>query len=104
MSGASDSICFYCSQLFQLDGGMNRTSDGRPCPICAERLLDALPPLIPAPHRAAEARADEESSERQAVRVRPLRGPRPTTGGSGAQGGGRGPRLVRPADDRPEPA
>lgn len=102
MPGASDSICFYCNQRFQLDGGMNRTSDGRPCPICAERLLEALPPLIPATGRTAavgDDEAEEEARERaQPVRVRPLRGPRPT--GEAA----RRPRLARPADDRPEPA
>ena len=100
MSRASDSICFYCSQRFQLDGSMNRTSDGRPCPICAERLLEALPPLIPALERAAAAGEEGQQQESwEPVRVRPLRGPRPI----GEAEGGR-PRLVRPADDRPEPA
>jgi hypothetical protein len=102
MSGASDSICIYCNQRFQLDGSMNRTSDGRPCPHCAERLLDALPPLIPASGRAAavDEHGDEEAARErpEPVRVRPLRGPRPT--GEAA----RRPRLLRPADDRPEPA
>jgi hypothetical protein len=102
MSGASDSICIYCNQRFQLDGSMNRTADGRPCPICAERLLGALPPLIPAAGRAAAAGEYEELEEDQEraepVRVRPLRGPRPTGETP------RRPRLARPADDLPEPA
>ena len=81
MADASDSICFYCSQAFTLDGRLNRTEDGRPCPICAERLLEALPPLVP---------VDPESEAQR----------------EGATGGLR-PRALGPevdGRDRPEPA
>lgn len=48
MAQALDSICFYCGQAFSLSV-MNRIQGGRPCPVCNERLLAALPPLIPGP-------------------------------------------------------
>ena len=47
MSDSAEPICFFCSQAFQVSGQLNRMPDGRPCPICANRLMESLPPLMP---------------------------------------------------------
>jgi len=58
MAQALDSICFYCGQGFSLSA-MNRIQGGRPCPVCTERLLAALPPLIPGPGSRIEAQESQ---------------------------------------------
>ncbi|MFM7298423.1 MAG: hypothetical protein ACKO4Q_14550 [Planctomycetota bacterium] len=51
-------ICFQCGQTTGDLTRFNRLRDGRACPACAERLLAALPSLLPrqgAPAELAEA-------------------------------------------------
>jgi len=51
-------ICFQCGQTTGDLTRFNRLHDGRACPACAERLLAALPSLLPrlgAPAELAEA-------------------------------------------------
>jgi hypothetical protein len=59
MASPAGLICFYCGKSFSLTA-LNRASGGEPCPVCAERLLQALPPLIPGPG------SDPGSSNREA--------------------------------------
>ncbi len=47
MPDVPSSICFQCGQATADGTRFNRLADGRPCPACAERLLMALPPLLP---------------------------------------------------------
>ena len=51
-------ICFQCGQSATETARLNRFPDGRPCPICAERLLEALPPLLPAYDPSGEPESD----------------------------------------------
>lgn len=51
-------ICFQCGQATGDLTRFNRLHDGRACPTCADRLLFALPSLLPrkdAPAELAEA-------------------------------------------------
>ena len=54
MTDSNASICFHCGQSTEPSGeeGLNRLPDGRACPACAERTLDALPPLLPGGYAA----------------------------------------------------
>ena len=38
--------CFHCSKPV---GELNELQEGGNCPVCAERLLDALPPIFHEP-------------------------------------------------------
>jgi hypothetical protein len=40
-------ICFQCGGPADLSERLNRLPGGEPCPACADRLLSALPPLVP---------------------------------------------------------
>jgi hypothetical protein len=51
-------ICFYCGKTFSTTA-LNRADGGDPCPVCAERLLHALPPLIPGPGSPEHVQAGE---------------------------------------------
>lgn len=48
MPQARQTICIQCGQQAIDPTRINHLPDGRPCPICAERLLMMLPPLLPA--------------------------------------------------------
>ncbi|HEX6862502.1 MAG TPA: hypothetical protein VF414_06800 [Thermoanaerobaculia bacterium] len=45
---ARDPVCIACSQPTGPGPRLNRLPDGRVCPSCRERLLDTLPPILPA--------------------------------------------------------
>ena len=47
MTHTARTTCFHCGQDAAETARINRLPDGRPCPSCADRLLDLLPPLIP---------------------------------------------------------
>lgn len=47
MSGSNPTRCFTCGEPAGDPPVLNRLSDGRPCPACAERALEALPSLLP---------------------------------------------------------
>jgi hypothetical protein len=77
MAQGLDSICFYCGQAFSISG-LNRVRGGRPCPVCTERLLEALPPLIPGPgsgRQVGDALADVEFGEAESAEADPVWGP-----------------------------
>ncbi|MCC7015560.1 MAG: hypothetical protein IT454_23580 [Planctomycetes bacterium] len=48
MARPNTAICFHCGQDAESTLRLNRLPDGRPCPSCADRLLAALPPVLPA--------------------------------------------------------
>lgn len=61
-------ICIHCGLSAGSPPRLNRFEDGRVCPVCADRLLDSLPSLLPASPGAAceapdDALADEEQVE-----------------------------------------
>jgi len=64
----SRSICFNCGQAVGDPPRLNRTDSGLVCPTCRDRLLDALPAMLPgmpvydapAPGDAAEVGAPVE--------------------------------------------
>jgi hypothetical protein len=49
MAMAKETLCMACGQPTGPKVPLGRLPDGRPCPSCADRLLDTLPPLLPAP-------------------------------------------------------
>jgi len=57
---ARDPVCIACGQPTGPRPRLNRLPDGRTCPSCRERLLDTLPPILPAP---AEEHSFEEWAE-----------------------------------------
>ncbi len=62
MPESASPVCFHCGQATESRGEeprLNRLPDGRPCPICANRLLEMLPSLVRGV--AAEMRAVEEA-------------------------------------------
>jgi hypothetical protein len=42
-------VCFTCGLAIEHPPRLNRLTNGQVCPACRERLLDALPALLPAP-------------------------------------------------------
>ncbi len=46
MSDASSPVCFTCGQHVDARR-LNRLPNGEPCPSCRDRLLEALPALLP---------------------------------------------------------
>lgn len=55
MTEADNAICFQCGQDAAQTRRLNRLDDGRPCPVCADRLLMLLPPVLPAESAAVDA-------------------------------------------------
>ena len=61
MSESKDTICFSCGQVVGDPPRLNRLESGDACPTCRERVLDALPPVLPRlvlPTAAEEAEVD----------------------------------------------
>jgi hypothetical protein len=52
-------VCFCCALPVEDPPVLNRLADGRPCAVCADRLLESLPPALPAPREAAPASGGE---------------------------------------------
>lgn len=48
MARETQSICIQCGQATGDTTRFNRLPDGRPCAPCADRLLAALPSVLPA--------------------------------------------------------
>ena len=95
MSEASEPICFYCGQAFQVGSQLNRMSDGRSCPICSDRLMQSLPSLLPSGGGARGEQVDQvQDGEADA--------------GAGAEQEQdeerSAPVYLRAVQDRPEPA
>jgi len=56
MAGTNPTRCFTCSAPAADASALNRLPDGRICPACAERALEAQPSLLPrAPQEQAES-------------------------------------------------
>jgi hypothetical protein len=51
-------ICFQCGGPADLSERLNRLPGGDPCPVCSDRLLSALPPLLPGFRHAAPEHGD----------------------------------------------
>lgn len=47
-SQPTPTLCFHCGQSAGEPLRLNRLDDGRICPSCADRVLVALPPVLPA--------------------------------------------------------
>ena len=43
----SATVCFQCGQSVGDPPQLNRLPDGRRCPACRDRALDAIPPALP---------------------------------------------------------
>jgi len=48
MPDLRETICITCGQALGEIPRLNRLEDGRPCPSCRDRLLEILPPALPA--------------------------------------------------------
>lgn len=46
---ARDPVCIACGRPTGPRPRLNQLPDGRTCPTCRDRLLDTLPPILPAP-------------------------------------------------------
>ena len=46
---ARDPVCIGCGQETGPRPRLNRLPDGKTCPTCQDRLLESLPPVLPAP-------------------------------------------------------
>lgn len=80
----SDVLCFHCGLPVGDPPRLNEMADGEVCPVCRDRLLEELPPIVHSPTvtlgtaRAPEPRGDSaeaptEPAEPAAMRV-PLAG------------------------------
>ena len=49
MGEITNTVCFTCGLAIEEPPRLNRLTNGQVCPACRERLLDALPALLPAP-------------------------------------------------------
>lgn len=47
MTGSRDTICFTCGLAVQAPPRFNLLSSGEYCPTCRDRVLDAVPALLP---------------------------------------------------------
>jgi hypothetical protein len=47
-------ICFTCGEPVGEPYRLNRLEDGKICPTCCERVLQALPPIFPSREETAE--------------------------------------------------
>ena len=47
MSSNADILCFLCGTKLEDPPQLPELDDGSECPACRDRLLDALPPLLP---------------------------------------------------------
>jgi hypothetical protein len=57
---ARQPVCIACGKATGPKAKLNRLPDGRPCPSCAERILDRLPALLPKPSEELDFEAWEE--------------------------------------------
>lgn len=62
---AREPVCFACGCPTGPLPRLNRLLDGRVCPTCRERLLDSLPPVLPAGRDGAPEREEEWAEERR---------------------------------------
>jgi hypothetical protein len=51
---AREPVCFACGCPTGPLPRLNHLPNGRVCPTCRDRLLDSLPPVLPAPELAHE--------------------------------------------------
>ena len=49
MPAPSPTLCFTCGLAVTEPPRLNQLPSGETCPACRDRLLDALPPLLPRP-------------------------------------------------------
>ena len=64
MAEITNTVCFTCGLGIEDPPRLNRLTTGQVCPACRERLLDALPPMLPAPEPAPTSIVTEPVSER----------------------------------------
>lgn len=47
MSARSDILCFHCGKPVGDPPILNEVAQDQVCPVCRDRVLDSLPPLLP---------------------------------------------------------
>jgi hypothetical protein len=62
---AREPVCIACGCPTGPLPRLNRLPDGRICPTCRERLLDSLPPVLPAGREGEPEREQEWAEERR---------------------------------------
>lgn len=60
MSSRAKTRCIQCGQDVGEPPALNRLPDGRPCPSCVERMLEAVPAALPSRAPAPAPMEDEE--------------------------------------------
>ncbi len=60
MSGINETLCIGCGQPSGSTPRLNHLPNGKPCPICRDRLLESLPPIFPGGEELAEELGTEE--------------------------------------------
>jgi hypothetical protein len=61
MSERTNTVCITCGMHVTTAPNLNRLPNGQTCPTCRDRVLDALPSLLPA--RLADAERTERMSQ-----------------------------------------
>jgi hypothetical protein len=62
---AREPVCFACGSPTGPFPRLNHLPDGRVCPTCRDRLLDSLPPVLPAGRHAEPSDEEEWAEERR---------------------------------------
>lgn len=73
----SEVVCFHCTQPIGDPPRLNELSDGEVCPVCRDRLLEELPPIVHSPvgssghasQAATEATPADDSEARRGPRL-----------------------------------
>ena len=64
MMGASETLCITCGQPAGEFPRLNHLPSGQVCPTCRNRLLEALPPLLPGGFDAVDEPREAEETPR----------------------------------------
>lgn len=63
----SNTLCFSCGQSVVEVDRINRMEDGEPCPACADRLLQSMPPLLPGFRHGPAPRQESDPTTAQGI-------------------------------------
>lgn len=88
MSEEQEPVCFTCGHTTGGTLRLNCLPSGQVCPTCRDRLLECLPPILPADDGSLAAGPRAEGSAQEAERVL---GPQPSPMGPGQILHGSGP-------------
>ncbi|MBM3975729.1 MAG: hypothetical protein FJ299_01920 [Planctomycetes bacterium] len=71
MSAASQPVCMTCGHSAGAPLRFNHLPNGDPCPSCADRLLEALRPLLPGVKAVADEKKPARNGRKAALRALP---------------------------------